>query len=160
MLPILTRGASCLQNSFLLHFPLLGPRRMRTWERLDDLTLTLFFDNNFRACTLVAYAWMDDYFKAIELFPKQSCNVHVSSWFSLGRLYLSKNFSVSSRLSILLVWVVTSPFSSLILLIWVLSLSLFLFFPPDLRTETWFFPDLLIYLVNGLSGLVFHRTRF
>ena len=74
-----------------------------------------------------------DYFS--HRFNFSTCNwsfiFSISSWFSLGRLYLSKNLSISSKLPNLLacsrlLWsfvrvsVVTS-FSFLILLIWALS---------------------------------------
>ena len=64
--------------------------------------------------------------------------LYISSWFCLGRLHVSRNVSISSRLSNLLVYncssyflmifcisvvlVVISPFPFLILFIWVLSL--------------------------------------
>ena len=84
----------------------------------------------------------------------------ISSWFSLERIYLSKSLSISSRLSILLtcghlrsslvilcisvVPSVTSPFSFLILFIWVL----FLFS--------------LMSLLRGLTSFIcfFWRTSF
>ena len=93
---------------------------------------------------LVLDFWFLEFFKITDsILLLVICLVifSISSWFSLGRLYISKNLSISFRLSILLVYnwsfigvyslwiffivmlsVVTSPFSFLILLIWALSL--------------------------------------
>ena len=75
----------------------------------------------------------------------------IYSCFSLGSLYLCTNLSISSRRSILLVYsclwwslmifsisvlsILTSPFSFIILLIWVLSLSPFFFFLMSLAKD-------------------------
>ena len=90
----------------------------------------------------------------------------ISSWFHLGRWYLTKTFFVSSRLSfychrvansslvilcVSVVLVVTFPFSFLILLIWVLPPCFFLLL-------------LLFHLANGLSILlillIFVKNQF
>ena len=94
---------------------------------------------------------------------------YISSWFSLRRLYLSKNLSISSRLSILLVCsclrsslrilsisavsVVTSPFSFLILLILVLSLFFLMSLAKDLSI-------LFIFSKNELLVLLIFAIVF
>ena len=97
----------------------------------------------------------------------------ISLWFSLERLYLSRNLSISSRLSILLAYscsqpsltilgiyvelVVTFPFSFLILLIWVLffflmslaqGLSILFIFSKNLAFSFIYFGLCFIYFCS------------
>ena len=100
----------------------------------------------------------------------------VSSWLSLGRLYVSRNLSISSRLFNLLAYnylqyslmifcisvvsVVISPLSFLILFIWVLSLfflitlakGLSIFFLSSQKTMSCFI-DLFYFLISTLFPL-------
>jgi len=94
----------------------------------------------------------------------------ISSWFSLARLYLSNNLSISSTLSILLAFVacwslmmlcisvvsvVTSHFSFLILLIWVLSIYFLMNLAKDLSFGWFFFKEVAFSFIDLFSCFYF-----
>ena len=97
----------------------------------------------------------------------------ISSWFTLGRLYPSKNWSISSRLSNLLAYgcslqsltilgisvgpVVTSPFSFLILLVWVLFLFYLMSLAKSLSILFIFSKNQL--LVSLIFAIIFFESR-
>ena len=117
----------------------------------------------------------------ISHFQFSTCDwsVHISSWFTFGRLYLSKNLSISSRFSILLVYsckslwilcisvvsIVTSPFSFLMLSIWVLSLffllslakglSILFIFSKNQLLVSLIFAIVFFVSVSFISALIF-----
>ena len=114
---------------------------------------------------LDAFSYGFNFIPLIDLFI-----VSVYFQFSLGRLHLSKNLSISSRLSILLacncswlsfmilcisvVLVVTSPFAFLILLVWGLCIlflmsqakgvSIFLIFSKNQFLVSFIFPIVIL----------------
>ena len=109
----------------------------------------------------------------ISVFVIQLFIISISSWFSLGRLTFSKNLTISSRLSILLAYscwwyslmilcisvlsVVTSPFSFLILLIWVFPLFFLMSLATGLSVLFIFSKkQLLVLFIFAIVSFVFH----